>query len=74
MQKTLRTLVSARVQGLWQHECGVSGNIDVGLVVAWLMDSLFQSLALKIFAQSLLPSISLQVYLASIHGGFRMLR
>ena len=61
MRKTLRALGSAHVQGLWQHGRRASGNIDVGLVVAWLMDSSFQSLVLKRFAQSLLPSISLQL-------------
>ena len=47
MQKTLRILGSACLQGLWQHGRGGSGNIDVGLVVAWLMDSSFQILVLK---------------------------
>ena len=60
MQKTLRTLGSAHVQGLWQHGRGASGNIDAELVAAWLMDSSFQSLLLKRHSQSLLPSISLQ--------------
>ena len=39
MRKTLRALGSAHVQGLWQHGRRASGNIDVGLMVAWLMDS-----------------------------------
>ena len=61
MRKTLNTLGSAHVQGLWQHGRKASGNIDVGLVAAWLMDSLFQSSVLKRLAQLLLPCIRLQV-------------
>ena len=61
MQKTLRTLGSAHVQGLSQHGRRASSNIDMGLLAAWLMDSSFQSLVLKRLPQTLLPSISLQV-------------
>ena len=61
MQKTLSTLGSVHVQGLWQHGRRASGSIDVGLVGAWPMESSFQSLVLKRLAQSLLLGISRQV-------------
>ena len=58
------------------HALHASCNMDAGFVAIWMwglwqhgysIDYSFQSLVLKSLTLSLLPSISLQVWLASVH-------